>query len=56
MTGDGRLPLYFPVFTPSVSIMMKLRTASGEEHLGLLGPQDAIWQVPDRETHGGVAR
>jgi hydrogenase/urease accessory protein HupE len=52
----AQIAIRFPVFNPSVSIMLKLRTASGEEHWGLLGPQAAIWHVPARETDSGVAR
>ena len=46
----------YPVLNPSLSTLLRFERASGEVHTALLGPDEATWRVPERETRSRVAR
>jgi hypothetical protein len=54
---SGReVEIRYPVLNPSVTTLVRFERASGETHTTLLGPDEASWRVPERETRTGVAR
>ncbi|MGI9271305.1 MAG: HupE/UreJ family protein [Woeseiaceae bacterium] len=53
---SGRLVgIQFPAANPSLSTLYKIRLANGEEHLRILGPNEAEWTVPDAASRFTVA-
>ena len=51
----SKISIEYPLYNPSVSTLIRLRLLSGESHSKLLGPEDAVWEVPDQESKAGVA-
>lgn len=52
----AEIAINFANYNPSISTLIKIKTMKGEEHLGLLGPQETRWRIPNAETPSGVAR
>lgn len=50
------LAIHYPRYNPSLSTVFRLKTLSGEDHLGLLTPGETSWTPPQAETGGDVAR
>ena len=50
------ITLVYPRYRAPFSAMIRLRTVSGSERVGLLSPSEDAWQVPAAETAGSVAR
>lgn len=50
-----RLHIDYPMFNPALSAMVRSTALSGEEHLGVLSPQELTWRIPDAETRANVA-
>jgi hydrogenase/urease accessory protein HupE len=48
--------LTYPVLTPSISTLFRLKLSSGVEHAQLLTPQESSWTIPATETASGVAK
>jgi hydrogenase/urease accessory protein HupE len=58
---SGGLPgnavgLAYPHFNPSLTTVIRITWMSGQVQTGVLGPEQATWTVPDKETVSGVSR
>ncbi len=49
------IQIAYPMFNPALATMIRTRALNGEEHLGVLSPQESSWRIPDAETQMGIA-
>lgn len=47
--------IHFPVLNPSITSLVQVKLASGEQHLKILKPGEENWVVPERENRLAVA-
>ncbi len=54
--GARSVEIRWPEWNPSTPALVRVVRASGEVRTAVLGPDEARWVVPERETRAGVAR
>jgi hydrogenase/urease accessory protein HupE len=51
-----QLVISYPRFNPSISALIHFKRKTGEKYTKLLGPQEEVWAIPEKESALGVAR